>query len=288
MVYGEKYLFFLYGSRGLKGCISKILLVFICRFSFFSKLYGFFQKTKRSSKKVLPFIKKFEVDSSEFEKKIEEFSSFNDFFIRKLRAGVRPIDKEANIAIMPADGRYQFFDPIKKCHFFNVKGKRFCLETFLDSKKLASEFENGSMLLARLCPTDYHRFHFPFDCVPSQSKLINGGYYSVNPIALKKRMGILLENKRYITELKSDSFKKVLFVEIGATNVGTVCQTYSPGNYYKKGDEKGFFSFGGSAIALIFQENVITFDEDLTNASKEGYEVKGEMGMRFALIRDKV
>jgi len=271
-VYGEKYLQFLYSSYGF------FLLPLFCKFSFLSQFYGWLQKKGSSKKKVKPFIDTFGVEASEFEKKTDQFSSFNDFFIRKLKPEARPIVSDSKIATMPADGRYLAFDQIESCPFFSVKGKRFCLETFLNSKELAEKYVGGSLVLVRLCPTDYHRFHFPFDCVPSAPKLINGFLYSVNPFALKKRAGILCENKRLITTLESEGFGKVLFLEIGATNVGSVIQTYTPNALWKKGEEKGYFSFGGSALAIIFEKDKIALDEDLLNATKQGIEVKGEFG----------
>src|SRR6202044_707631 len=104
---------------------------------------------------------------------------------------------------------------------------------------LAEQFANGSVVLARLCPCDYHRFHFPCDAIPGPAKLINGPLYSVNPIALCKNLSILSENKRMITELETDHFGKVLYIEVGATNVGSIHQTFTPYQRYKKGDEKG-------------------------------------------------
>lgn len=276
-IYGGKYLLFLYGDS-LFNRIMGIVFSPICTFPCFSKCYGFFQKREKSKEKVKPFVEKYQVDALEFEKPLDQFTSFNDFFIRKLKKDARPIVTDPKIAIMPADGRYLVYNKIEECDYFYIKGKKFGLETFLQSKDLAKTYSGGSMVLVRLCPTDYHRFHFPFDCTPGSPSLINGPLYSVNPIALKRRLGILLENKRYITHLKNDLFGDVLFVEIGATNVGVVHQTYQAGSLYNKGDEKGFFSFGGSALAIIFKKDTIVLDQDLLEATKKGIEIKGLLG----------
>lgn len=276
-VYGGKYILLFYGKSFVSRLLT-LLLSPICKFSFFSKYYGYLQKKSKSKQKIKPFVEKYRLDAREFEKSLEEFSSFNDFFIRKLKKNARPIVADSSIATMPADGRYLVFDRVKECDYFYVKGKRFALDTFLESKELAKTYEEGSMVLVRLCPTDYHRFHFPFDCKPTTPKLINGTLYSVNPIALKRRLGILTENKRYISELKTEAFGDVLFAEIGATNVGTVHQTYPYNGSCKKGEEKGYFSFGGSALALLFKKGSIVFDKDLLNATREGLEVKGLFG----------
>lgn len=278
-IYGEKYLHFLYGKYG------KLLLPIICRSSLFSRFYGWLQKRSSSKKKVQPFIDTYHVNTKEFEKKPQQFCSFNDFFVRKLKEEARSIVSDQNIAVLPADGRYLTYEKIEACPFFTVKGQEFSLETFLQSEGLADQYLGGSLMLARLCPTDYHRFHFPFDCTLGETKLINGFLYSVNPLALKKRAGILLQNKRFVTPLQSKEFGKVLFVEIGATNVGSVSQTFK-GSSCKKGDEKGYFSFGGSAIAMIFQKDKIIFDEDLVSATKKGIEVKAEFGQSLGKVFD--
>ena len=133
-------------------------------------------------------------------------------------------------------------------------------------------------MIARLCPTDYHRFHFSFNCIPDAPRLINGPLYSVNPIALKRNIQILSENKRVITVLNTKNFGSVLSVEVGATYVGSINQTFAPREHYAKGDEKGYFSFGGSTLVLLFEPGRIQFDQDLIDASKRKIEVRGLFG----------
>ena len=134
------------------------------------------------------------------------------------------------------------------------------------------------MVIARLCPIDYHRFHFPFSCTPSKSTLLNGALFSVNPLALKKNIRIFSENKRSLTSLKTDKFGDVLFIEVGATCVGGIFQTYTPNQAVVKGQEKGYFSFGGSSLILLFEPGRIHFDADLIEASKKKIEIRGLLG----------
>ncbi len=256
IAYGEKWIKLLYSSNFF---LIKFFLYCITKFSFFSKLYGIFQKTKISKKKIVPFVKEYDIDVEEFEKTIEEFTSFNDFFIRKLKSDTRPIEKDPLIASLPVDGRYLVFQDISTADGFFVKGKKFQLNELLNDDVLAKDYENGSMVLARLSPSDYHRFHFPISCIANKARLINGTYFSVNPMALRKNISILSENKRMLTVLTSEIFGNVLCVEIGATNVGSITQTYIPGKTYNKGGEKGFFSFGGSSCILLFEKRENTF-----------------------------
>lgn len=277
-VYGSSALKLLYGDDIITKILGVPLLHTIVKNPIFSSVYGFFQKTKSSQKKIKPFIKNFEVDPKEFLDSVDTYASFNDFFIRKLKPEARPIFQGDNIAVIPADGRYLFFQDIDAALGFVVKDQKFNLETLLDDPILKEKYSGGSMIMARLCPTDYHRFHFPADCEPGKVKMINGWLYSVNPIAIKKDIHIFTENKRAITELKTRQFGKILYLEIGATSVGSINQTYTPNQPYKKGDEKGYFSFGASSLILLFEPGRLIIDEDLLLATSQGFEIKCLMG----------
>ncbi len=277
-VYGKFFLECLYGSGFASKLFSLLALPFFARFTLFSKIYGLLQKSRKSQQKIGPFIKNFHIDSSEFLKHPSQFRSFNDFFTRKLKPEVRPFYGGNHIAILPTDGRYLVFPDITRVDGFYVKGKKFDLHLLIGDDLLFDLYKKGSMVIARLCPTDYHRFHFPFACTPRKSKLMNGPLYSVNPLALRARMKTLNENKRVLTELETEAFGKVLWIEVGATCVGSIKQTYTPGYRYQKGDEKGYFEFGGSCLIFFFQEKKIEFATDLITASKEHIEMKGKLG----------
>ncbi|HRD55118.1 MAG TPA: phosphatidylserine decarboxylase [Parachlamydiaceae bacterium] len=283
-VYGGSALKLLYGDDFISKILGAPLLHALVKYPIFSKIYGWFQKTSSSQKKIKSFIQNFEVDSSEFLLDVDDFQSFNDFFIRKLKLAARPITAGENVAIIPADGRYLFYQNIRETDGFIVKGEKFNLDTLLDDPALASQYDGGSMVIARLCPTDYHRYHFPVDCTPSKAKIINGWLYSVNPIAIKKNIHIFTQNKRALTELKTEKFGTLLFLEIGATSVGTITDTYIPDQFYPKGAEKGYFSFGASSLILLFEPGKITFDEDLLLATKEGFEIRCLMGQKMGTL----
>lgn len=276
-VYGEAFLRFLYGNKWYNKYFGIPLRHLLSKIPFFSWFYGYLQTLPSSKKKVLPFIKKFGVNSAEFLESPEAYSSFNDFFIRKLNPEARPID-QSNEAIIPADGRYRFFPVLDKAEGFVVKGERFDLATLLNDEKLALEYSCGTMIMARLCPTDYHRYHFPCDCIPGETHLINGWLYSVNPVAIKNNIHIFTQNKRTLCALQTEHFGKVLFLEIGATSVGLIHQTYTPNQFYPKGSEKGYFSFGASALILLFQPNRLILSSDLLQESVEGLEIRCLLG----------
>lgn len=283
-VYGAKALELLYGNSLITKFFGAPILRKLVKNPFFSSFYGFVQNLPSSKKKIAPFIKTFHVDSSEFLNSIDSFKSFNEFFIRKLKTESRPINFDKKTVVMPADGRYRVYQDIQKSDGFLVKGQKFDLKTLLQEDSLAARYVNGTMVMARLCPSDYHRYHFPCDCIPGETRFINGWLYSVNPIALKQDIHIFTQNKRTICELETD-FGKVLFLEIGATNVGSIHQTYSPNKHHLKGDEKGYFSFGASSLILLFEPNRIELDKDLVEATNEGLEIRCLMGQSLGRMQ---
>src|ERR1700722_5394677 len=212
-VYGQFFLEMMYGDGWVSRFFSLFLLPIVARVSLLSKLYGLFQKSTMSRFKVKPFVRAYKIDASEFALPVDAFHSFNDFFIRHLKPECRPISPGNDRAILPADARYLVFPNIEQSDGFWVKGKKFSLQELLQDSQLAALYAKGSMVIARLCPVDYHRFHFPCDCIPSHPRLINGPLFSVNPIALKRSIAILSENKRMITSLKTRDFGIVQYIE---------------------------------------------------------------------------
>jgi phosphatidylserine decarboxylase len=277
-IYGKFFIQMLYGSALLSRLFSFFLRPLFSRISFFSRFYGTLQKSAWSRRKIKPFVQDYQIDASEFLEPIESFRSFNDFFIRKLKPSCRPIANGSDVATLPADGRYLVFANIDRHEGFLIKGEKFSLDKLLLTPALAAKYTQGSMAVARLCPTDYHRFHFPCTCVPEKPHLINGPLFSVNPLALKHNIHILSENKRVITALQTKNFGTLLYIEVGATYVGSITQTFISGEPYVKGDEKGYFSFGGSCIILLFEPGRIEFDQDLLEASQRKIEMRGLYG----------
>ncbi len=286
-VYGEKWLRWTYG--GTAGRLSLELLV---KRAWLSRYYGWRMSMADSTRRILPFIIQYGLDVDEFAKSPFVFKSFNEFFYRALKEGARPIAAAGDdaVAVLPADGRHLAFPSVDAAAGFYAKGQRFDLASFLGEahlpeaeRELTKQFAGGSLLISRLCPVDYHRFHFPISGTPGEARLINGWLYSVSPIALRRNLGYLWENKRMITLVDSPAFGRVAVCEIGATMVGTIFQSYVPGRAVAKGDEKGLFRFGGSCVVTIFQRGRIAFDRDLVEQSANQLEVYAKMGERLGV-----
>lgn len=274
-VYGEKPLRFIYENP-----LGAVALHALVKKAAFSRWYGRRMDSAASAAQIQPFIETYGLDPEEFREPVSEFRSFNDFFHRKLKPEARPVDADPTVIVLPADGRHLVIPDLSQCRDFMVKGLRFDIAALLGDTGQATRYEKGAMLISRLCPTDYHRFHFPCDGLSGTARLINGPLYSVSPIALLRRPSILWENKRYITRIRTDRLGEVAFLEVGATCVGSVVHTSRPGQVVRKGDEKGYFRFGGSCVITLFEAGRIQFDADLLEHSAEGREVYARMGDR--------
>lgn len=262
-VFGGAAIELLYGNSLLSRTAGRICQALSARLPFFSSAMGWWYDRPQSRKMITPFIQEYGINISEFLVPSDQFPSFNAFFTRQLKPAARPIAQGEDVAVMPADARYLFYPHMDTADGFIVKGRKFDIHKLIDHPFLAEQFKDGSMLIARLCPSDYHRFHFPVACKAFSAHLVNGYLYSVNPIALRQNVEILSENKRYVTVLNSPVFGEVLYIEIGATSVGSVIQTYDSLIPQEKGAEKGYFSFGASCVIVIFRKNTIKFDADL-------------------------
>jgi phosphatidylserine decarboxylase len=278
-VYGEGWLRFIYGGR----LLGRVSLAALVRRALFSAWYGWRMNQPASANKVLPFVVNYDLDAEEFAKPATAYRTFNEFFYRKLREGARPIAEGDDVAVLPADGRHLAYQNVDTADGFYAKGKKFTLAALLGSEELGREFAGGSMLISRLCPVDYHRFHFPVAGTPEDARLINGWLYSVSPLALRVRPSYLVENKRMVTLVDSPRFGRVAMLEVGATMVGAILETYAPGKPVEKGAEKGFFAFGGSCVITIFGAGRIRFDADLIEHAAEHREVYARMGERLGV-----
>lgn len=265
----EKSLRFLYG-----GSCGKVALEVLVARAAFSKLCGLWADSKISRGAIAKFIAANSINTDEMLLPPEKFATFNEFFTRALKPDARPVgDPENPRAVsFPADGRHLLVRNISKATQFYAKGQKFDLARFLGDEKLAKRFEGGDMLISRLSPLDYHRFHYPISGEIVARRKIKGKLYSVSPIALAKNLSIFWENRRVLNLLESD-IGLCAYVEIGATNVGSIINFDKVGTKVKRGDEAGMFKFGGSCVATIFESGAkIDWNEELAEKSAQGIE----------------
>ena len=215
----------------------------------------------------------------EAEKPVSEYASFNEFFTRRLKPGSRPLGEGV---VSPADGRLMLYLNADADRPFPLKGATRSLRSVFsdDADKVADG--RYDIAVIRLAPVDYHRFHFPCDCMaPDPVRVIPGEYHSVNPIALVRRPDVYADNERQIVRCRA-AFGDFWLVDVGAFGVGTIVQTYS-GENHRKGDEKGYFKFGGSTVIFIAPAGAVTFDADLVRNSAAGIETRVLYGERMGM-----
>ncbi len=284
-VYGESYLRFTYENP-----FGRLLLWFFVKRAVFSWYFGWRASWQYSAQKIIPFIVKYDLDIDEFVKTPYQYRTFNEFFCRALKKTARPIVEGERVAAFPADGRHLIFPNVDLADGFYVKGAKFTLAELFgeadlpqDKQVLTHKFAGGAMVISRLCPVDYHRFHFSCAGTPGEPRLIKGPLFSVSPIALRRNVNYLVQNKRVLTAFESPVFGSMACFEVGATNVGTIVHTFVPGRPVAKGEEKGLFKFGGSCAITVFQAGRIRFDADLVAQSRECVETYARMGDRLGV-----
>ena len=211
----------------------------------------------------------------------DEYESFNAFFTRKLKPGARPVGEGFT---SPADGRLMLYLGADAKRPFPLKGATKSLNNIVGPDN-APDFADGlyDIAVVRLAPVDYHRFHFPCDCTTPEPPLaIPGEYHSVNPIALLKRPDVYVDNERQVVACDAD-FGRFWMIDVGAFGVGTIVQTYN-GVKHAKGEERGYFKFGGSTVVVVTRAGALSFDADLVANSAAGLETRVRCGERIAEI----
>ena len=260
---------------------SALARLLLFRNSWVSRLLGWYADSAFSRRRIAPTIRQLGIEMSDFIVPPGGYRSFNEFFMRPLRPGARPYDHAVDAVVSPADSRLLVYEKLRHDTCFPVKGRPFTVGTLLGKaptgKDWAEKFQGGVLMIARLCPADYHRFHFPCAGGIVDSWPIRGRYESVNPLPLACGAEPFAQNKRVVTIIESEELGTVAYVEVGAFGVGRIRQTYN-GPQAAKMDEKGCFEFGGSTVVLVFEPGRLIPAEDLATNSREGFETLVRVG----------
>ena len=225
---------------------------------------------------VRPFIRANHLDMTDYEDR--KFLSYNDFFKRKLRKDARRIDMEPGHFISPCDCRASVY-PVDSEARLSVKHTRYTVEELLKNPSLGKRFQGGYVWILRLCVQDYHRYIYPDNARESRRVKIPGILHTVNPVA-NDVYPVYKENSREFSILKTENFRTVLMMEVGALMVGKIeNRPHRP--YVFRGEEKGNFAFGGSTIVLLTQKDAVKPDEDILKNSGEGIETRVLLGEKI-------
>lgn len=269
-VYGSAYLEWAYQNRLGFALTDKVLSK-----RWLSLLMGAYESSTFSKGKIPAFIQKYSIPMGEYVQ--ATYNSFNDFFIREFAPGKRPFAPSAKAFCAGAEARYLAFENVSAQTKVKVKGIDLHLNQLIGGNGLGEEFDGGTVIIARLCPVDYHRFHFPISGTITQGYAIHGALHSVNPLALKIKPEVFLINERQVAILESEEFGKTAMIEVGALGVGKIVQSSYRlnGSYpvkFDKGQEKGYFLFGGSTVIWVIQRNRLILSDDLKTNSLKGLE----------------
>ncbi|KIC11264.1 phosphatidylserine decarboxylase [Leisingera sp. ANG-M1] len=276
VVLGEKWIRWAYQNASAKP-VEKLLF----RSAFISRLMGAWFGSRFSKGKISAVIDELSIDMDEATAPSESYTCFNDFFVRNLKPEARPYSEDPRDIVSPADGRVLVFPELAEDVFVPVKGYPMSVNTMLPG--ISERFIGGALAIVRLCPADYHRYHFPAAGRITASQDIGGALHSVNPIALGAGPDVFGENKRTWTLIETETFGSYCFVEVGAFGVGSIVNTRTSGDVQKM-DEKGYFKFGGSTVVVVFEPGKIRFSDDLVANSTKGRETLVKVGQPFATV----
>ncbi len=269
----NKTLSFLY-NNALGRIICRVLVK-----KWVSELGRAYMESRFSKCRIKRLIKQHSIDMTDYEQR--DFLSFNDFFTRKLADGKRSIDTDACAVISPADSKLTVYD-ITCDGRYSIKDCEYSIYTLLGGDKLlADEYIGGKCFVYRLTVDNYHRYCYTDSGIELEHRFIPGIYHTVNPIATEK-LDVYGKNCRELTVLDTDNFGRVAYIEVGAMMVGRINNSH-PTERFKRGDEKGYFSFGGSTIVMLYKKDAVTADGDITENSKNAVETVVRYGERVGV-----
>ena len=242
-----------------------------------SKAAGAFMDSRLSVPLIKRFIKSSGIDTSQYVMK--KFRSYNEFFTRRVKRGMRPIDRMPSHFISPCDSKLTVYK-IGKSSVFRIKGSRYRVSDLIQNDFLAKRYEGGYCMIFRLEVDDYHRYCYIDSGTKTENTFINGELHTVNPIALE-HYNIYKRNCREYTVLHTENFGDVVQMEVGAMMVGRIVNRHGAAEVVR-GEEKGKFEFGGSTIVLLVQEDMIRIDDDILRNSAENIETVVKYGEKVA------
>jgi phosphatidylserine decarboxylase len=269
-IYGEDFLRFCYTHP-----VGKVLTKYVFTKRPINNLYALYKNSSFSKKQIAKDIERFNIDMSLFEE--NNYLNFKSFFLRKFKKNIRHFSNNADDFGAFCEGKFLAYEKISNEIKFPVKGTYLSAKELLQNSKWEHFFNESTILICRLCPADYHYYHYPDNGSIIESYTIPGVLHSVSQLALSFEPKVFCLNERKINILKSENFGHMAFIEVGAMVVGRICQTHT-GEQFKKGDEKGYFDFGGSTVIVFVEKNKLKLNSKLLENSKMNIETHIELG----------
>jgi len=231
-----------------------------------SGITGWFAKSAMSRRMIPRFARLYGINPDHAEKTIDEYTSLNDFFTRRLKPGLRPIDQAQDALVSPVDAKITGIGPIKDGLLLNVKGQDYTVDELLNRSPRAVNYRNGFYIVLYLSPTDYHRIHSPLSGKVLESEHVRGKVYPVNEFGMRQMRKTLSRNERLITYLRHAG-GELAVVKVGAMNVSSIRYVEPLGNQLERGQELAYFEFG-STVVLLMESETFRPRQDLMVNSK--------------------
>lgn len=248
-----------------------------------SKFMGAVLDSRLSVILTLPYKKIHNIDMKRY--KPQFYESFNAFFMRETKEEYRVIDEEIGSMIAPAEGRVLLY-PITEQQTITVKGAEYSISSLLKSKELAAQYTEGTAMVLHLSGENSHHYCYVADGIKGKNHFLQGSLQPFHPM-IHEQVKTYWENSREFCRIRTEEFGEVIQMEVGALSVGRIYNLQESVANVKKGEEKGCFAYGGSAIVVLFQKDKVDFDADLVENSKEGIETLVELGEKVGYRKKK-
>ena len=233
--------------------------------------------SRLSKRQIQPFIQNHHIDMSQYEK--QDYRCYNDFFTRQIKKEARPICHDHYALIAPADSKLTYYRIGEDTKLW-IKDTMYSLSDLLGNHELAQQYDGGTCLVFRLSVDDYHRYCFIDDGSKEEDVYIKGVFHTVNPIA-NDYYPIYKQNSRSYSLLHTLHFDDVIYMEVGAMMVGKIVNHSL--DSFCRGDEKGYFEFGGSTIVVLLKKDIVEIDEDIVSHSIHHDETRVLMGEKIGM-----
>jgi len=231
-----------------------------------SRTTGAFAKSRASRRFIPRFAKTYDIAVEDAEKAVHEYGSLNEFFSRRLKPGLRPIDADETSLVSPVDSVITGMGPIEDGLMLNVKGQDYTIDELLHHSPRKRSYEHGFYFVLYLSPTDYHRIHSPITGTIIEKEHVAGKVYPVNEFGLRHMRKVLSRNERLITFMQHAS-GEVAVVKVGALNVASIQYAEGLTNSLQRGDDLAYFEFG-STVVLLMENGTFAPRSDLQVGSK--------------------
>lgn len=228
---------------------------------FLSRLAGKLA-TSGLSKPLIPyFAKSYKINLDEAEHTLDAYPSLNAFFVRRLKAGARPIAGDEQTVVSPVDAVISAHGPIQEGTLLHVKGQQYQVDELLNASPRAVNYRSGYFFVLYLSPSDYHRIHSPLGGVVVEKEQIAGKVYPVNDFSMRNMRSVLSRNERVISYIQHGAGEAAV-VKVGAMNVSGIHYVDPAVKELRRGDELAYFQFG-STIVLLMEKGTFSPDPAL-------------------------